>query len=100
MTYTLQLHADPDEPGGTSMGEHVAVGPDRSGNKYTLVTTRSYLQYENAGTDTDNDSDTTGTATSLTDGQDEYVRQRIDTVPNVEADPATHGVQAAADIVR
>ena len=46
VTYTLQLHADPEEPGGTLMGEHVAVGPDRSGNKYTLVTKRSYLVYE------------------------------------------------------
>jgi hypothetical protein len=48
--YTLQLHADPDILG--PMGEHLATGPDSSGNKYVVAETRNNHAYEIYNTDT------------------------------------------------
>ena len=53
--YTLQLHADPDDPVAMAidekqglMGEHIAVGPDSKGNSYQLRVSVSFLQYDEA----------------------------------------------------
>ena len=55
VNYTLQLHADPDDPVAQAidekqglMGEHIAVGPDNKGNSYQLRVSVSFLQYEDA----------------------------------------------------
>ena len=82
VNYILQLHADKTDE---DTGEHVPTAPDHSGNRYTLVTTHSYLKYETvADQDDDNDITTAGVE----------VKRRADT------DSGTNGVQHGADTAR
>ena len=75
--YTVQLHADPDKYTGP-MGEHVATGPDSSGNQYNLVMTRHYVLYEYFNvTDTEVLTDAAAITQARVDG-DTVVRRRVD----------------------